>query len=101
MSTQESTGDVPTDTVEDLMDAWTFKICLNPNQTSLDEAMEVKRRDIDKHSSIYSMTHSKRGIALIINNEKFDLKQSWMIAVVLPAMLNSWKKYLKSCSLMS
>ena len=72
MSTQESAGDAPTDTVEDLVDAWPFKICLNPNQTSLDEAMEVKRRDIDKHSSIYSMTHSKRGIALIINNEKFD-----------------------------
>ena len=34
-----------------------------------EKAMEM---DIDKFSSEYSMTHPKRGIALIINNEKFD-----------------------------
>ena len=73
MSTQERAGDVPTNTVEDLVDGCLpIRIRPSPDYNKLDEATEVNRRDIEKLSLSYSMNYPKRGIALIINNEKFD-----------------------------
>ena len=73
MSTQENAGDAPSDTVEDLVDAFpSFRINLDSNHANLEEAMKVWRGDIEKLSFTYSMSHHKRGIALIINNEEFD-----------------------------
>ena len=73
MSTQESARDVPTNTLEDLVDSdLPYKIPLSSDHTNFDGAIRVRKKDIEKLSFTYFMRHPKRGIALIINNEEFD-----------------------------